>query len=78
MSSAALADIDFTLGDGGDNRPTARFDVVAPQSMLGAVQRSAAFNADSRRACAGHADAEFGQELAELDDVRLARGMTDF
>ena len=72
------ADIDFTLGDGSDNRPTARFDVVAPQSMLGAVQRSAAFNADSRRARTGYADAEFGEELAELDDVRLARGMTDF
>ena len=72
------ANLDLASSHRGDDRPASRFDVVAPQLMLGAVQRSAAFHANRRRARARHSDAELLQKQTQLDDVRLAGGVTDF
>ena len=73
------ADIDFTLGDGSDNRPTARLDVVAPQPMLRAPCNA---RPPSTRIVVVPAPVtptpSLRQELAELDDVRLARRVADF
>ncbi len=43
--------------------------------MFGAVQTRHAFDCDCRRADAGDADPHVLQEFAELDDVRLERGV---
>jgi hypothetical protein len=74
---AGAGDADLTSGYRRDHRPASGFDVVAPQLVLGAVQRAAALDPNRRRPCSGDADAQLLQEHAELDDVRLARGVTD-
>ena len=48
------------------------------EPMLGAVQRPATFNPDRRGTRAADADAEFTEELTELDNMWLARRVTDF
>ena len=75
---ARAAHFDLAAGDRRDHGPTARFDVVAPQPVLRAVQRRAAFDPNRGRAGAGDADAQLLQEHAQLDDVRLAGGVADF
>jgi hypothetical protein len=74
---ACAPHLDLAARDRGDHRPAAGLDVVAPQPVLGAVQRRAAFDANRRRPPAGDADAELRQKRAELDDVRLARRVAD-
>src|SRR5439155_27389552 len=58
-------------------RPAPRFDVIAPQPARGPTEPCAALDAKSRRPGAGDADAELLQELAQLDDVRLARSVSN-
>ena len=43
---ARAVDIDLAAGDGGNDRPAAGLDVVAPQPMFGAVKLRAAFDPD--------------------------------
>ena len=75
--SAGAADFDLPFRHRGDNRPAARPDIVAPETMVGAVEHAAALDLDRRRARPGDAGAQLGQEMTELDHVRLARRVTD-
>src|SRR5439155_20142532 len=68
--------IHASAGHSRDDRPAPRFDVIAPQPARGPTEPCAALDAKSRRPGAGDADADLLQELAQLDDVRLARSVS--
>ena len=62
---------------GRDDRPAAGFDVVAVQAMRRALAVRPSLDPDRRRAGAFDRHAHRLQELAQLDDVRLGRGVAD-
>ncbi len=76
--SARAVHGDFSAGDGSDDAPAARLDVVALQTMARALAPRRALDANGRCAEAFDRDAHRAQEQAELDDVRLHGGVTDF
>ena len=72
------ADFDVAAGDRADHRPTARPRCNRrTASWSRALRLGQPFDADRVRAFAGDADAHAAQELAQLDDVRLAGGVAD-
>jgi len=71
------ANLDLAARNRRHHCPTAGFDVVAPQLMLGATELRPPLDANRRRALADDGRAELAEKLAQLDDMRLARGMAD-
>ena len=69
--------LDITAGDGRDHSPAAGLDVVAVQAVLRAVQPHRALDAERRCSFAVDRGAHRAQEPAQLDDVRLRRGVAD-
>ena len=69
--------LDGASGDGADDRPTARVDVVAPERVRGAVAASHALDSNRRRAPARNSHAHCLEEPAELGDVRLGCRVPD-
>jgi hypothetical protein len=69
--------IDVAAGDGGHDRPASGLDVVAPQPVFRAVKPRASFDTNRRRPRARDADAELFEECAQLDHMRLTRGMAN-
>ena len=71
------AHLNRAVGDGADDGPTPGLDVVAPERSLRALQVGATVHGDGRASNALDAGAHRAKKLAELHDMRLARGVTD-
>ena len=69
---ANAGNLDLTAGNARHDRPTPSLDVVAPETVFGAVELRATLDTDRRCARAGDADANLLEEFAQLHDVRLA------
>jgi hypothetical protein len=71
VPAAHITDLDFPLGDGPNHRPTMpASDVIAPQPVLRAVQRSATVNLECVVVTTQpftRPTAEFLEELTQLD-----------
>ena len=77
IARVRAGDFDLAAGDGADDAPGGGLDVVAAQRVRRAAERSRRLQPDRRRADPLDARAHARQELAQLDDVRLARRVAD-
>jgi hypothetical protein len=69
--------IDVAAGNGGNDRPASRLDVIAPQRVFRTAQPRSTFDSNRRRARARDTDAKLLQKCAQLDYMRLARGVAN-
>src|SRR4029453_4701964 len=64
---ANAGNLDLTAGNARHDRPTPSLDVVAPETVFGAVELRAPLDTDRRCARAGDADAALLEEFPRLD-----------
>ena len=70
-------DLDGVAGQRADREEGARLDAVADDGVLDGVQLGDALDLDDGRAGAGDLGAHLVEEVGEVDDLGLARGVVD-